>query len=65
MASTVVRLNEREITLLRCGLLRRMDSLKDRPDMRDSYQQSRELMGKLWLARKLIEEEEKGQGNAS
>jgi len=55
MKTITVELNSREITLLRCGLLRRMDNLKDREDVRDSYEQSKVLLQKLWDARKPLE----------
>jgi hypothetical protein len=45
-----VELTLREIVLLRCGLLKRMDNLRTRhePACQRSYEDSRQLMIKLW-----------------
>jgi hypothetical protein len=50
-----VFLTARDITLLRCGLLRRCDNLKGRDDMKDSYDRSIELLNLLFAKRKEIE----------
>ena len=45
-----VELTLREVVLIRCGLLRRMDALQGRDDASSvrSYEDSRELMARLW-----------------
>jgi hypothetical protein len=57
MKTVTVELTSRDITLIRCGLLRRMDNLIGRDDVRDSYDRSKELLQILWDARKTIERE--------
>ena len=54
MKTVTVELTARDIVLLRCGLLRRMDNLVNRDDMKDSYDRSKELLQLLWDARKNI-----------
>ena len=57
MKTVTVELTARDITLLRCGLIRRMDNLQGRiePAIVDSYNRSKELLQILWDARKTIE----------
>ena len=49
--TTAVHLTHRDITLIRCSLLRRMDDMKGRPEYAESYVRSRELLKILWDAR--------------
>jgi hypothetical protein len=39
-----MNLTARQLVLIRCGLLARCDLLRDRPDMRDSYRDSVNLL---------------------
>lgn len=45
-----IPLSVREITLIRCGLMARMDRLREReePECIRSYEDSRELLKMLW-----------------
>ena len=47
-----MHLTHKDIILIRCGLLRRMDNLKGHADCAESYERSKQLMEMLWpLAR--------------
>ena len=47
-----MKLSRHDIVLIRCGLLRRLDNLKGRPECEESYIRSKELLNALFpLAR--------------
>ena len=55
--TTTVALTADDITMIRCGLLRRMDSMVGRPECAESYVRSRQLLEMFWRARKEMMED--------
>jgi hypothetical protein len=58
MKTVTVELSFREITLLRCGLLRRMYDLKRLDRLKNSLEDSKTLLQKLWDVRKPLESDD-------